>query len=90
MEGEESRPAQVRHVEITYVFHVLRGMHKELEDLREKSFKELVESEDTKKRIMVCNYRFFRDFTEGSDPRWIVNMVNHFLPVEMSTGGDNR
>ena len=90
MEGEETRPAQVRHVEITYVFHVLRGMHLDAEELREKSFKEFVDSDETKKRIMVCNYRFFRDFTEGSDPRWIVNMVNHFLPAEMNQGGGSR
>jgi hypothetical protein len=81
MEGQ--RPPQVRHVEITYVFHVLRGMAREHEDLANKTFKEFLESDETKKRVMVCNYRFFRDFTEGRDPRWIVNVVNHFLPADL-------
>ena len=84
MEDDDTsrKPAQVRHVEITYVFHVLRGMSKD-QDLSNKTFKEFIAAEETKRRVMVCNYRFFRDFTEGKDPKWIVNMVNHFLPAEL-------
>ncbi|XP_043283073.1 uncharacterized protein [Venturia canescens] len=31
-------------------------------------------------RIYIANYRFHRDYSEGSEASWIVNAVNHFSP----------
>jgi len=46
---------------------------------------DLTKNDENKHRVMVCNYRFFRDFTEGcKDPTWIINMVNHFLPADLN------
>ncbi|CAG7786935.1 unnamed protein product [Allacma fusca] len=84
--AEGVAPPQVRQVEITMVFHVMKGIASEMSspEFTIKSPKDFLNPEDTHGRLMVCNYRFFRDFTEGQDPSWIVNMVNHFLPTEQA------
>jgi len=89
IEGDErKKPPQVRHVEITVVCHVLRGldeMRKTNQTGSNMNFQSFIEDETTKYNVMVCNYRFFRDFTEGTkDPSWIVNMVNQYLPADYS------
>ncbi|OXA63940.1 hypothetical protein Fcan01_02830 [Folsomia candida] len=78
-------PPQTRHVEITVVLHVLRGMA-EVQRTSKDTFSviDFTKDEENKYRVMVLNYRFFRDFTVGcKDPTWIINMVNHFLPAEI-------
>ncbi|CAL8121904.1 unnamed protein product [Orchesella dallaii] len=81
-------PPQTRHVEITVCLHVLRGFaekQKSGETGSAFNLHEWTKDEQNKYNVMICNYRFFRDFTEGSpDPAWIVNMVNHFLPAEVN------
>lgn len=81
-------PPQTRHVEITVSLHVLRGLaekYKQGEVGGTFNFQEFAQDERNKYTVMICNYRFFKDFTEGSqDPSWIINMVNHFLPMELA------
>jgi hypothetical protein len=83
-------PPQVRHVEITVVLHVLRGMEElknKAKEAGEANFQiiDLTKDDSEKHKVMICNYRFFRDFTEGcKDPTWIINMVNHFLPADLN------
>jgi hypothetical protein len=83
--GDGGSGPQVRQVEIMMVFHVMRGIAAELSspDFVNKSPRDFLDPADTQRRLMVCNYRFFRDFTEGKDPTWIVNLVNHFMPTEV-------
>ncbi|ODN05251.1 hypothetical protein Ocin01_01424 [Orchesella cincta] len=81
-------PPQTRHVEITVCLHVLRGLaerQRKGETGSAFNFQEFTQDERNKYNVMICNYRFFKDFTEGSqDPTWIVNIVNHFLPAEVN------
>lgn len=81
-------PPQKRHVEITVSLHVLRGLAEKKrtgEVGGAFNFQEFAQDERNKYHVMICNYRFFKDFTEGSsDPSWIINMVNHFLPMELA------
>jgi len=80
-------PPQKRYVEITVVFHVLRGMAEMQKNSESFTIGEFTKDEENKFRVMVCNYRFFRDFTAGrQDPTWIINMVNQFLPAESHVG----
>ncbi len=86
IESGQKPPPQTRHVEITVVLHVLRGMaevQRTSKDSSTFSVIDFTKDEENKYRVMVCNYRFFRDFTEGVNPSWIINMVNHFLPAEI-------
>ena len=68
-------------MEITYVFHVFRGLS-EITD--RDDFQSTMQQGPTamaskyKDRIMVCNYRFIREFTKGVESPWIVNLVHHF------------
>jgi len=77
-----SRPPQTRYVEITVVFHILRGFLEKSKESQNFSIRHFINSED-RNNVMVCNYRFFRDFTKGvQNPTWIINMMNHFLPAD--------
>lgn len=29
-------------------------------------------------KIVICNYRFIREYTKGVEGQWTVNMVHHF------------
>jgi len=87
VEGGSPQPPQKRYVEITVVFHVLRGMAEMQKNNERFTIGEFTKDEENKFRVMVCNYRFFRDFTAGvKDPTWIINMVNQFLPAESHAG----
>jgi len=80
---DEYRPPQKRFVEITVVLHVLRGFREKSEKGEMRTLQEFIRAEDTRNNVMVCNYRFFRDFTDGiNQPNWIINMVNQFLPAD--------
>jgi len=78
IEGRPEPPQ--REVEIMVVFHTLRGMNKDREELQEMSLPGFLKDPATRGRIMICNYRFYRDFTEGKEPVWVVNLLNHFIP----------
>lgn len=82
-EGDKILP-QTRHVEITVVFHILRGFAEQAKVRGDaKTFQDFIKADDTKYNVMICNYRFFKDFTEGAkNPTWIINLVNHFLPAD--------
>jgi hypothetical protein len=68
---------QERFVEITVGCHVVPGygeMSRSSEDFQ-------LSPDYLKKhreRLIVCNYRFIREFTKGVQGQWIVNLVNHF------------
>jgi hypothetical protein len=79
----EYRPPQKRFIEITVVLHVLRGFAEKSASGEMRTLQEFIQAEDTRNSVMVCNYRFFKDFTDGVNrPDWIINMVNQFLPAD--------
>ncbi|XP_035905132.1 m-AAA protease-interacting protein 1, mitochondrial [Anopheles stephensi] len=79
MFDESNDDSQKRFVEITMVFHVLRGLKGMIErgETVPLNVGVLPEFRD---KISVCNYRFIKEFTKGVDSDWTVNVVNHFKP----------
>lgn len=71
---------QERFVEITVCFHVFEG----LSELIEKEGFQPGPSSMQKHRdkIIICNYRFLREFTKNTqDGDWRVNLIHHFRLV---------
>lgn len=33
-------------------------------------------------KISICNYRFVKEFTQGNESDWTINVVNHFKPAD--------
>ncbi len=77
--SDENNP-QVRHVEVTYVAHLMPN-YKELVN-KFDSFGQL--NEEVKKRggPIVVNYRFIRNYTKGVEDSWTLNALNHFYLYE--------
>ncbi|XP_075165073.1 m-AAA protease-interacting protein 1, mitochondrial [Haematobia irritans] len=82
MFDEENKDVQKRWVEITMVFHVLRGLREMRESGEEIPWNmgTLPEYQD---KVFVCNYRFIKEFTKGNESDWTVNIVNHFKPIDL-------
>uniref|UniRef100_A0A182HRJ3 Juvenile hormone esterase binding protein n=2 Tax=Anopheles arabiensis TaxID=7173 RepID=A0A182HRJ3_ANOAR len=81
MFDESDDDSQKRFVEITMVFHVLRGLKGMIErgETVPLNVGVLPEFRD---KISICNYRFIKEFTKGVDSDWTVNVVNHFKPSD--------
>jgi len=78
---EEEGKDQRRYVEVTMVFHTLRG----LSIMRSRGEEPPINMgmlPEYQQRISICNYRFIREYTKGVDSDWTVNLLNHFKPVE--------
>lgn len=82
MFDEDNKEVQKRFVEITMVFHVLRGLREMRESGEEIPWNmgTLPEYQD---KVFVCNYRFIKEFTKGNESDWTVNIVNHFKPIDL-------
>ncbi|XP_017149883.1 m-AAA protease-interacting protein 1, mitochondrial [Drosophila miranda] len=71
-----------RWVEITMVFHVMRG----LSEMRERgeeipwNMGILPEYQD---KVFICNYRFIKEFTAGQHSDWTINVANHFRAIDL-------
>lgn len=82
MFNEDDEKPQKRWVEITMVFHILRG----LADMQERGVEipwnmgTLPEYQD---KVFICNYRFIKEFTQGQESDWTVNVINHFKPIDL-------
>uniref|UniRef100_A0A182M7X0 Juvenile hormone esterase binding protein n=1 Tax=Anopheles culicifacies TaxID=139723 RepID=A0A182M7X0_9DIPT len=81
MFDESNDDSQKRFVEITMVFHVLKGLKGMIErgETVPLNVGVLPEFRD---KISICNYRFIKEFTKGVDSDWTVNVVNHFKPSD--------
>lgn len=33
-------------------------------------------------KFSICNYRFIKEFTKEQHSDWVVNVVNHFKPID--------
>ena len=80
-ETNESKP-QKRWVEITMVFHMLLGLQ-EMQKNSETIPWNLGVLPEYQDRIFICNYRFKKEFTNGNQSDWTVNVLNHFKPIDL-------
>lgn len=81
MFDDDNNKPQKRFVEITMVYHVLRGldaMKAKGEDLP-LNVGMLPQYRDN---ISICNYRFIKEFTKGNESDWTINLLNHFKPSD--------
>ena len=81
MFNEEDDEKQKRFVEITMVYHTLKG----LSAMREKGEEPSIGigfDPEYQKKISICNYRFIREYTKGKEGEWTINMLNHFRPID--------
>lgn len=72
---------QKRYVEITMVYHVLKGL-KELQDSENPPPLNMASMPEYRKQITICNYRFIKEYTQGNESDWTINIVNHFKPSD--------
>lgn len=80
MFNEEDKD-QKRFVEVTMVYHSLKG----LEAMRARGEEPPLNMgliPEYRNRISICNYRFIREFTKGVESDWTVNLLNHFRPID--------
>ncbi|XP_067001256.1 uncharacterized protein [Anabrus simplex] len=73
---------QQRFVEITMVYHTLRGL-KQLREQGTSSPVNMGTMAEYRDKIIICNYRFVREFTKGVESHWTVNVLNYFRPVDL-------
>lgn len=79
--NDEEGKNQKRFVEITMVFHTLRGLA-QMRSRGEEPPMNMGLLPEYQKRISICNYRFVKEFTSGAESDWSVNLLNHFKPSE--------
>lgn len=82
MFDETNEKVQKRWVEITMVFHVLRGLQ-EMRDSGEEIPWNMGMLPEYQDKVFVCNYRFIKEFTTGQESDWTINIVNHFKPIDL-------
>ncbi|KAK4883955.1 hypothetical protein RN001_000226 [Aquatica leii] len=70
-----------RFVEITMVYHTLKGLS-QMRSKGEEPPLNMGMLPEYQGRISVCNYRFIREFTKGIESEWTVNLLNHFKPAD--------
>ncbi|XP_055703554.1 m-AAA protease-interacting protein 1, mitochondrial [Phlebotomus papatasi] len=73
---------QKRWVEITMIFHALRGLH-DMQERGETPPINLGVMPEYRDKISICNYRFIKEFTKGNESDWTINIVNHFKPNDL-------
>ncbi|XP_008210384.1 uncharacterized protein LOC100116759 [Nasonia vitripennis] len=75
--------ANQRFVEIMVIFHSLRGLKRMRAENKEPPLNMGLLPE-YQKLMFICNYRFIREYTKGVESSWTVNLINHFMPVNLS------
>ncbi|CAG9830150.1 unnamed protein product [Diabrotica balteata] len=79
--NEEEGKEQKRFVEITMVYHSLKGLSG-MRSRGEEPPLNMGMLPEYQQRISICNYRFIREFTKGVEGDWTVNLLNHFKPID--------
>ncbi len=62
-------------MEISVCFHTIRNFKNML---LLDGFKPGEKWENYLSKLIVCHYRFIREYTKGVEDQWSVNMVHHF------------
>lgn len=81
---DEDGEVQKRWVEITMVYHNLRGA-KEMSERQEPIPINVGLDPGYQDKFSICNYRFIKEFTTNQHSDWVVNIVNHFKPIDLVT-----
>lgn len=79
---DEDTDVQRRWVEITMVFHVLRGV-KEMVDREQSVSLNIGMDPAYQDKFSICNYRFIKEYTKDQETDWVVNKLNHFKPIDL-------
>lgn len=79
--NDEDESTQKRFVEITMVYHTLKGLAA-MRSRGEEPPLNMGMLPEYQNRISICNYRFIREFTKGVESEWTVNSLNHFKPID--------
>ncbi|KAF5280401.1 hypothetical protein FQR65_LT03210 [Abscondita terminalis] len=79
--NDEDGKDHKRFVEITMVYHTLKGLS-QMRSKGEEPPLNMGMMPEYQGRISVCNYRFIREFTKGIESEWTVNLLNHFKPAD--------
>lgn len=79
---DESEQVQRRFVEITMVYHVLKGV-KEMAEREQSISLNIGMDPEYQDRFSICNYRFIKEFTQNQSSEWVVNKINHFKPIDL-------
>lgn len=80
-DDENEVKPQKRYVEITMVYHVLRGL-KELQESDNPPPMNMGMVPEYRKKITLCNYRFIKEYTQDNESDWTINTVNYFKPSD--------
>ncbi|KAL1501961.1 hypothetical protein ABEB36_007182 [Hypothenemus hampei] len=72
----ENTEVQKRFVEITMVYHVLKGLAT-MRSQGEEPPLNLGMLPEYQDKLLICNYRFIREYTKGIEGDWTVNLLNH-------------
>lgn len=75
---------QRRYVEITMVYHALKGLAA-MRSRGEEPPLNMGMLPEYQSKISICNYRFIREFTKGVESEWTINLLNHFKPIDDET-----
>ncbi|ALC42368.1 CG3776 [Drosophila busckii] len=73
---------QKRWVEITMVFHVMRGLT-EMRQRGEEIPWNMGTMPEYQDKVFICNYRFKKEFTSGQHSDWTINVANHFRAIDL-------
>lgn len=68
---------------VTMIYHVVRGYSKYIEEVRNLDAKaafKMMSMNKLKDNIFIWNCRFIRDYTNGVDAPWVINMITYFRP----------
>ncbi|XP_030388555.1 m-AAA protease-interacting protein 1, mitochondrial [Scaptodrosophila lebanonensis] len=82
MFDEANDKIQKRWVEITMVFHVMRGLS-EMRERGEEIPWNMGTMPEYQDKVFICNYRFIKEFTTGQQSDWTINVVNHFKAIDL-------
>lgn len=72
-----------KFVQVTMIYHVVRGYSKYIEEVRNLDAKaafKMMSMNKLKDNIFIWNCRFIRDYTNGVDAPWVINMITYFRP----------
>ncbi|KAJ8679276.1 hypothetical protein QAD02_015063 [Eretmocerus hayati] len=74
--------ADQKFVEITTVYHSLRGLARMRAEDKEPPIN-MGMLPEYRNLLFVSNYRFIREYTEGVESSWTINMINHLMSTSV-------
>ncbi|CAG0896681.1 unnamed protein product [Darwinula stevensoni] len=82
IEDDPPPKLQRRWVEVTMCYHVFLGMGETIR--RGEPPPTPGDLQRNREKLIICNYRFIRNYTKGVNDDWTINKLNHFRPSGFS------